>query len=324
MYSLLFPLTRYKWITIALILASAGLIVGQTILADADPFILWINWGVAGLFAIGLWFIMGRFHLGGVSEGKALAIAWPLMSMALNFSYLYFNPSVSFNQGLLQLSGLVCTIVLMLSTWQEEQATLRCLCIGFLIGFSASGIPHSILGLALVPAMTFHMRSTSIRNIFSILTGAIMGVWVVYCVLFIFFAPETADAMLMQFAKLVNMSDYSKVFSSYSLWHWLYIALLALLVVIYSLSALLLGTGHSVRSSASIMLLSTLSIAEVLFLCFDISNTAIYLNQLAMFLCIQLSVHQANLRSSANEWWTIFILLTSIGISVLPLVFDYL
>ena len=324
MYSLLFPLTRYKWITIALILISAAIIVGQIILADADPFISWINWGVAGLFALGLWFIMGRFHLGGVSEGKALAIAWPLMSMALNYFHLYFNPSIPFYLGLLLHTGLMCLIMVMLSIWQEEQATVRCLCIGFFIGVNSSVIPHAVLGMALVPALTYHMRSTSARNIFSIITGVIMGAWVVYCILFVFKSPEAADAMLMQYRSLIEMTDYNKVFETYTLWRWLYIALLAILVVIYSLSALLLGTGHSVRSSASIMLLSTLSIAEVIFLCIDLNNTALYLTQLAMFLCIQLTIHQANLRSSANEWWTIFILLSSIAISVLPLVIDFL
>lgn len=298
---------------------SALLIVGQTFLTDANPIILWSNWVVAGGFALILWNILGRFHLGGVSDGKALAITWPLMSVTLNFSYLYFAPDYPFYQGILQLFALMSMITLMLSIWQEESATLRNLSIGLFIGFCSTFFPHTILWLFMVPVALFHMRSTSSRNGFNVLTGAILGVWIDYFLLFVIQGPDTADRLFLQFVDIIDMADYAYALSTISLWQWLYLAMLALLVIVYSISAMLLGTGHSVRSSASIMLLSTMSIAQVFFLCFDLGHTALYICQLALFLGIQLSIHQANIRSSANEWWTIFILLLGFAISVLPL-----
>lgn len=303
-----------------LILLSAVLVVGQILLTGADPFVLWLNWGVAGIFSLGLWLLMGKFHLGGVSDGKSMAIVWPLMSVTLNFAYLYFNPSNPVLFGLLHLSALMGIITLMLSIWQEEQATLRNLCIGLLIGICSTFFPHTILWLLLIPLAMFHLRSTSLRNGCSILTGALMGIWIVYCLYFIGQGAEAADGIIRKFSELFDMASYVEVLSSFSLWHWLFIAMLVLMVIIYSLSAMVLGTGHSVRASACIMLISTLSIASVFFLCIDINNTALYICQLALFLCIQLTIHQANLRSSANEWWTIFIILLSFGISVLPLI----
>lgn len=319
----LFPLSRYKVTTFLLILLSALLIVGQNFLTDVNPFFLWGNWLSAGLLALGIWYLMGRFHLGGVSEGKSLAITWPLMSVTQNFALLYFDPSYSYIRGLLVLFALMGIITLALSTWQEEQSTIRSLSIGLLIGLSSTVFPHSILWLILVPFITFHMRSASSRNVFSILTGALMGVWMNYCLLFILLGEAAANAMLLQYADIINLSDYTAALSSFSLWQWLYLAMLTLLVIVYSISAMLLGTGHSVRASASIMLLSTVSIAEVLFLCFDLSNTALYISQLTLFLCVQLSIHQANLRSSVNEWWTICIILLVVAISILPLVYAF-
>lgn len=320
MNSLLFPLSRYKISSFLLVLLSALLIVGQISLADADFIILGTNWLTAGVLATGVWYLMGRFHLGEVSEGRAIAITWPLMSAAQNFAYLYFDPQFPFYLGQIYLLVLLFIIMLILSTWQELHSTPRNLCIGLLIGLIATSFPHAILWLLLVPLITFHMRSASSRNVFSILTGAVIGAWIAYCLLFILKSPESADAMLFRFSSIIDFPDYYATFSSFSLWQWLILSILTLLVIVYSFSAMLLGTGHSVRASASIMLISTLSIAGVIFLCFDISRAAIYISQLALFLCIQLSIHQANLRSSVNEWWTIFIILLIVIISLLPLV----
>jgi len=318
--SLLFPLSRYKFITVVLILLSAALIVGQTFLTDANPVYLWCNWAVGGVFAVVLWYVMGRFHLGGVSEGKALAITWPLMSMAQNFAYLYFNPTFPYYHGLLQLLALMAIITLILSTWQSEQSPARCIGIGMLIGLTATLFPRTILWLVLMPFIMFHMRSASIRNVLSTFTGALLGIWIDYFLIFSFLSPSEADQIILQFLHIFDMINYADILSGLTLGQCLFLALLAILVIVYSLSAMVLGTGHSIRSGASIVLLSSLSIAEVIFLCFDLSNTALYISQLALFLCIQLTIHQANIRSSANEWWTILTIVISLGISILPLV----
>lgn len=320
MNSLLFPLSRYKISSFLLILLSALLIVGQIFLTDADFIILGTNWLMAGVLATGIWYLMGKFHLGEVSEGRAIAITWPLMSVAQNFAYLYFDPNYPFYLGQIYLLILLFIIMLILSTWQELYSTPRNLCIGLLIGLIATSFPHAILWLLMVPLITFHMRSASPRNVFSILTGAVLGAWIAYFLLFVLRSPEAADAMLFNFSTIIDFPDYLATINNFSLWQWLYLSILTLMVIIYSFSAMLLGTGHSVRASASIMLISTLSIAGVLFLCFDISRAALYISQLTLFLCIQLSIHQANLRSSANEWWTIFIILFCISISILPII----
>lgn len=313
-----FPLSKSKGITPLLVVISAALIVGQMILTDGNPLVLWGNWATAGLLSAGLWYVMGRFHLGGVTEGKALAITWPLMSITLNFAYLYFDITYPYFRGLVQLFALMGIITLVLSIWQEEQSTLRTLCIGILIGLSSTFFPHTILWIFMVPFIMFHMRATSSRNVFSILTGALLGVWFDYCLLF-FQGPEVADAMLLQYLDIFQTNHYIQALHALNLWQWLYLAIMALMVIVYSISAMLLGTGHSMRASASIMLLSTLSIAAVIFLCFDLMHTALYICQLSLFLCIQLTIHQANLRSSANEWWTLFIMVLCVVISILPL-----
>lgn len=319
LYQLLFPLSRNKGISFLLILLSAILIVGQTFLTDGDPFVLWGNWLLSGACAAAMWFVLGRFHLGGVSEGKSMAIAWPLMSVTQNFSYLYFAPTYPAYKCMLQISALMLIISLVLSIWQDERATIRCIAIGLLISLSAALFPHTVLWLLMIPSIVYNTRSVSARNIYSILTGAVLGLWLMFCYLDVFYGHEEADNMPLQFLEIFNLSGYTSLFHTFQVWQWLYLLLMALLVIAYSISAVVLGTGHSVRASDSIMQLCTLSIAVVVFMCLDPSHTALYICQLSLFLGIQLSVHQANLHSSANEWWTILIILGGIGLSVLPL-----
>ncbi len=319
MYQLLFPLSRNKGITTILILLSALLIVAQTLLTDGDVLVLWGNWLLSGACALAMWFVLGRFHLGGVSEGKTLAIAWPLMSVTQNFAYLYFAPTYPAYKGMLQVLALMLILCLALSIWQDERATLRCMAVGILIGLSSTFFPHTVLWLLLVPVIVYHTRSVSARNIYSALTGVILGLWVTYCYLTVVYGNEMADHLPLQFLEIINLSDYATLIHTFQVWQWLYLALIVLMVIAYSISAVVLGTGHSVRASDSIMLLCNLSIAVVVFMCLDPGHIALYICQLSLFLGIQLSVHQANLHSSANEWWTILILLGSIILSVLPL-----
>lgn len=319
MYQLLFPLSRNKGVSFFLILLSAFLIIAQTILTDGDPLILWGNWLLSGLCSLALWFVLGRFHLGGVSEGKSMAIAWPLMSVTQNFSYLYFAPTYPAYKCMLQISALMLIVSIGLSIWQDERATLRCMAIGLLISLSAALFPHTVLWLLMIPSIVYNTRSVSARNIYSILTGAILGLWLMYCYLDIFYGHEVADSMPLQFLEVFSLSGYDTLFHTFQVWQWLYLVLMALLVIAYSISAVVLGTGHSVRASDSIMQLCTLSIAVVVFTCLDPGHTALYICQLSLFLGIQLTVHQANLHSSANEWWTILIILGSIALSILPL-----
>ena len=316
---LIYPISRNKGITLLLVLISAALIVGQIILTDANPLVLWGNWFMAGVLSVCLWYIIGRFHLGGVNECKSMAITWPMMSATLNFIYLYFDINYPYMNGLVLLLSLMAIITLVLSIWLEVQSTYRTLGIGLLVGLSSTLFPHTILWLVLVPFIMFHMRATSARNVFSIITGALLGIWIVYFVLHIVQGAYEADAVILQFLDIIQICQYVEAIDALSLWQWLYLSILAIMVVVYSISAMVLGTGHISLASASIMLLSTLSIAAVVLLCIDLTHTSLYISQLALFLCVQLTIHQANLRSSANEWWTITIIALCIGLSVPPL-----
>lgn len=316
-----------------LFLLSIGLVVAQMILDDANELALWINWLFAGVFSAGIWHVTKRYHLCGIYDGKSFTISWPILSASLNFSLCHFPNTEHFYIGILSLMAMLVALSLLLSVWQEEQSAGRHMLVGIIIGLVSTLLPHALMWLFLLPLVTYHMRSWSLRNIFSTLTGAVLGIWIVYCSLFLreeLVGGYTEGSMWMQsgqiirnYAYIINFESYEQLIEGFGLWHWLFLGLIALLVLVYSISAMFLNVGNSIRAGASISLVSTLSLFLVVLSFFDIAHLSIYLSLLSFFLCIQLTIHQANLRTSLNEWWTLIVIISMMALTALPLFINF-
>lgn len=303
-----------------MILLSIGLVVALMLLGNANPVILWINWGVSGLLATGIWHIVARFRLDGGSSLRAYAISWPLLSLTSNFTYCYFPQNDLFYKSIGQQLALLAVITLVMSLWQRRIAILKHLLIGLVIGVTSALLPHVILWLLLFPLACYHMRSWSSRNMFSVITGVVLGIWFVYCGLFFIKDLPTANSLIQQFSVILAPDDYHFIRQGMGLWQCLFLAFIALLLLIYSASSLAFNAGQSVRAGASITLITTLSLAMVLLLLLDLQHLTTYIGILSLFLSLQLTIHQTNLRSALNEWWTIFIILIGTALCILPLV----
>lgn len=329
---LMFPL-KYKYTTPVLFLLSIGLVIAQMILDDADDVALWANWLFAGVMSAGIWYVTKRHHLCDIYEGRSLTISWPILSACLNFSLCHIPNTEHFYLGLLSLVAMLSALALLLSVWQDTNSVGRFMLVGLIAGLVSTLLPQALLWLVLLPLITYHMRSWSLRNVFSTITGAAWGIWFVYCCLFLLEYVQdktaasslwlTADQMIRNYAELFNVTDYETLIAGFGLWHWLFLALIALLVLVYSISAMFLNVGNSIRAGASISLVSSFSLFLVALSFLDIAHLSIYLSLLSFFLCIQLTIHQANLRTAFNEWWTLIIILSMMILTALPLLFTF-
>lgn len=319
------PFSR-PYTTPLLLLLSIALVIAQMLLSEANDMALWINWFFTGLIAAGIWHITKRYHLCGIYDGRAIAISWPLLCAVMNFTLCYFPRFERFYMGVVLEMAMLVVLTLILSAWQGKMSVKRHILLGIIIGLTSTLFPHTLLWLTLLPLAGFHMRSWSMRNAFGTLTGTLLGIWVVYVGLFAWdqwwrTAAEVsypADQMLLNYAVIVQPENFDLLSSGLGLWQWLFLGLLALLVIVYSISAMLLNVG-SVRVGASISLISTLSISTVVFSFLDVTHLAIYICLLALFLSIQLTVHMANVRRAFNEWWTLVIILALYVLSALPM-----
>lgn len=323
----MFPLSKFSYTTPLLILLSIALVVAQMILDDANVYALWTNWTFAGIISVGIWYVTKLYKLCGVNEGKSITISWPLLCACLNFSLCHFPYTEHFWWGILLIIAMLSALAILLSLWQGTSTVGWHLVIGMLIGFISTLLPHTLLWLLLLPLVDYHMRSWSWRNASGTLTGAVLSIWIVYCTLFLweeYMGPTasglfSADQVLRNYALLIDPENFNLMSVGFDLWQLLFLSLMALLVIIYSISALLLNVGNSIRTDASISLISTLSISMVVLLFFDITHLSLYISLLALFLSIQLTIHQANVRTSFNEWWTLFIILAMMSLTALPL-----
>lgn len=287
------------------------------LLGDASPVPLWINWVMAGVLSAGIWHIVSRFSLDGGINVRAFAISWPLLSLTSNFSYCYFAHTDLFYKNIAQLVAMLGILTLFMSIWQRRQSILKHLAIGLIIGLISTLIPHAVLWLLLLPIASYYMRSWSSRNMFSTLTGSLLGIWFVYCFLALWQGIPAADKMIEQYAIIMQKDDIQTLIQSIGLWQSLFLGVTALLLVFYSAIARLINTG-SMRSSSSILLIATLSLMLIVLLLLDQRHLTTYLNMFALFLSLQLTINQSNLHSALNEWWILVLLLIFTALSILP------
>jgi hypothetical protein len=301
-----------------LISLSIGLVVALMFLSDANPKILWINWAIAGVLSTGIWHIVSRFRLDGGASVKAFAISWPLLTLTLNFTYCYFPLNDLFYKSIIQQLAMLAFVSLEMSLWQRHKAIIKHILLGLIIGLTSTLIPHTILWIFLLPIASYYMRSWSIRNMMSAITGILMGIWVIYLVLFFGTSMESADQMFMKYVNIVQPIDFSPLIGL-NMWQYIFLGFIALLLVIYSFSGLAISVGQSIRAEASIILISALSLALGVLSFFDIQHFTTYIGMLSLFLSMQLTIHQANLNSAIIEWWILFIILVGTTLCILPL-----
>ena len=230
------PLSRVPYIPPLLILLSIALVVAQMILGDANVMALWVNWIISGCVAAGIWYVTKNYHLCGIYEGKAFTISWPILSACLNFTLCHFPHTEQFIMGILLLLAMLSVLSLLLSVWQDAYSVGKHLIVGLIIGLTSTLLPHTLLWLLLLPLVSYHMRSWSTRNTFSTLTGAILGIWFVYCALFFWGGNveegETvismADQMILNYGSIVQPDNFDLLSVGFGLWQWLFLGLIAL------------------------------------------------------------------------------------------------
>lgn len=315
------PFSRYPYITPVLIGLSAGLVLVHMLLSDAPTTTLWTDWAISGILSAGIWHIVARFRLDGGASVRAFAISWPLLAGALCFTSCHFSQPDQWLEGIIQQLAMLAFISLQMSLWQRHQAIIKHILVGLIIGLTSTLIPHTLLWTLLVPIAGYYMRSWSLRNMMSVLTGIVLGIWFIFLFLFFGSSMEAADAMILQYAILFVPFDFSPLFEL-NLWQYIFLGFIALLLVLYSFSGLAINVGQSVRAEASILLISALSLALVVLFVFDLHHVSSYIGMFSLFLGLQLTIQQANFNSAIIEWWILLILLVSALLCLFPFFFS--
>ncbi len=328
-----YPITRNHSIAPTLVVSSLIVALLQTFLGASVNFgAIWSNVGASALIAACLWDMNSRYHFIGSHGNYAFMTGMVLLPAAMNLPLLHLTDMVSASldggpQSLLPswmmivaVAALVLLLFLAFGAWQQRSASVLYLVLGALIGALTMLHAHFLYWALLIPAVLYHSRSFSLRNLWSALTGIVLGLWVVYFLTFLVQGDE-ADALLFALpGELISFHNLEV--THYTLWPLIYMAGFSVPVMILSLTGFLPGVGDSIRTRDSLSLISTFSIFFLILALFDGALLPVYVALLAVMLTLQLSIRQGMLQSAANEWWHLLYLIFLLLLGAVPLLIE--
>lgn len=311
-------------------------ILAQNFIGKIGIIGLCVNWLAAGLFSVIISNIIEQNRLGLFDRNHSVAISWSLISMVLNFSLINFNEYyesqtvelwLNVNKAewlyLLQMLGFLLILFTVMQTWQKKIATIQYLICGFIIGIVSTFLDYSLLWLLFFPVILYQMRTWSNQNWGSLISGLILSIWTCYVCRMFLLGVDNADNFILSYATIIDRLMPTRI--NYTLWEWVFIAFIALLLIIYSILGYAINVAKTVKASASVTMLSTLCLIITIIATIDIYHLQNYLGMLSIFMSLQISIHQSCLLNIKNEWWTIIIvaLLAILSIaSLFPLPFN--
>lgn len=306
----------------------------QYLIGGIGAIALVANWVAAGLFSWIIWNIIEVNRLGIYNRNHAVSISWPILSMVMNFAMInlremetlpdrgiWLNIDIAQWINLIQMFGGLLIMVTVMQTWQNKLATLYFLFCGIVIGVLSAISNNVILWLLLFPGILYQMRSWSLQNWGSLISGVILSIWLCYVGQMLLLGVDTADAFILSYVKFYD-TLLPGIFD-YTLWEYIFMAFVALLLIIYSIAGIASSVAKSVKANAIVIMLAILSFLITLISVIDLSDLPNYIGMLAILLSIQITIHQSCVNDIRNEWWTISIIIIfailSIVAQLLPL-----
>lgn len=279
----------------------------------------WICIAVAVLSAF---LISALIHLNKIFSnritGNTILVSLPLICCSLSFAMFYLPHPEGF---MLSMTGhVVATVIiclLLVSSWANSIATIQHLSIGLIIGLLSIMSPTSMLGGLLTIIALYSIRSLSIRNIGSQLSGIVLGIWIVFAIAFIFDSEKSAFDVIQNYQSILsNKAQFLHTQLDWTV--WLYLGFAVFIQVIYSLTGFAYSVGHTMQTQAAISLTSIFSIGVMIMMVLDFGNIFIYLPVLTTLTAIHLSILNANLQQQINETITAIVVLLYIALGLLP------
>lgn len=317
------PLSRNPYVPTLLILCSLALTVAQYLLGAGEWLPLVINWIGAGALATGIWTILTRYTLGQEGHCQAIYISWPVIATSLNLALCTMG-GYEVWMDIFTLSCFLIILAIALGTWQQKKSSWSYFLIGVIVGlmtFCQARLLLLALLLLLLLVVFYHMRTWSWRNFWSLITGNVLGLWCLYVASFFLMGEEWADDRILQTFTNIGIQT---TLPQLDVWQWMFIALLLVEMLFFAVIGLFRNIGTSIRVHSSIVMLITLTLIQLGFSVITLANYQQHLGILSLYMSIQLSLHNINLRTEANEWWTVSIVVLCMLMVAIPLAIPYI
>ncbi|MCR5395026.1 MAG: hypothetical protein K6E86_06515 [Bacteroidales bacterium] len=240
-------------------------IVVQGLLDLADWWVLGSNWVLAGVISSGLTTYLISQHLMGFNNRNCMLEGWALLSAILNLSAICIVPEVEWWRATVIECGFVGLLMLGISCWQQTELPGRSLVCGLVVAvLSALSLP-SVAGLAVVVICMAHLLCFSWHNVYVLLSGMLIGVWLIYCSLSLGIDIEAGNAYMIRWVEGWSELRYGlPIVHAAGITPWLYMAIVPISLLFYVIISFMQGTMSSLRLRSLFMMLSSLSILLIL------------------------------------------------------------
>ncbi len=250
-----------------LIILNILVMVIQAYLGEVGWQLLLAHWLVAGVLT-GLFVVVlhnNRYVASGTPFIKLFSHGWVLMTLMLNLGSACLVAEQEWWQPCLYLAGFALIVAAGYHCWQTDSCPLMCLGIGAVLGLLTLVSPLALSGLLVCIVLLMHMRSFSLHNVCSTVSGLLTIVWLVYAVLFLAVGESAGSAYLQSLTDPAvwatpswpvmvhdRPTDYAFLLGT-----------AFLLLVFLAVGYLFAGSGN-LRTHAAVKFLGTLSVLSLL------------------------------------------------------------
>jgi len=298
-----------------MVLLSIMMVFAQSLLGDVPVWRLWSNWALAGCASYVLWDSVDRYRLGRTVYRGSVIVPWLVLTSMVNLCSASFSLRFMMAENYVALICFLVMVRLSMSLWQQHRAMHTLVWEGLMIGSASAIFPGMLLWLLLVPVQLFFMRCRGIKNFTSVISGTILGMWTSFCILFFWGEEGSLEALGERYLDLLIV-DWD--LSLHSMWQWISIGVVLGMTILYCIVTVVLNVSNTLRAQSINYLLCVCQIMVLLFTLLDVSHLPVYLILQTMLLGMQLMVILANSRGYLSEWWTIFLLLCYMALSMGP------
>jgi hypothetical protein len=308
------------------LLLSILVIVAQGLLGMADWWTLSSNWLLAGLINFLLAALFTNQHLISFNNRRYLIYSWVVMASILNLSAICLESEVEQGKQQLLVIGFASMLALSFTCWQQKDIPAKSLLLGIIIALLTLCYIPSLLWIVWLIIILSLLLCYSTHNLYCLLSGIVMGVWALYCLLFLFLGEEEADAYLLGFVNQWSDLTYDlPTFLYEGHTRWIFPLFLLGTIAVFLFINLMQSSMNSLRERSIYSSIGWITVPLLLLLPTD---WALYLSLSAVLLSIHILLSLCNEHSLSslrgyNLLVSLFLLLGA-GEPLLSLLIDYI
>lgn len=302
--------TDYIVVAISLVPVLADLFFG-----GVGTIELIVAWLLSGAFAWFIFEIIDAHRLGSFDRNHSIPIAWAILALLTNFNqHIYSGGNTLL--PLLPMLGFLVVIYTVPNTWQNRMSPVEFIVSGITIGFLSTVNCYWLVYILFFPVIFYMLRSWSTRNLASLILGILIPVWFAYCIRLFIFGSLNADGFLFSYVDIIN--SFYPTYVVYSFTTWIYITIITLLLIIYSIVGLSIDVGSTVKANWSIVMISVMSLIYAICALIDYTHLTNHLGILSILLCLLVCIIHSHFKSALHDWWIILIIITMIVLNLVP------